>query len=191
VFYGVELPEETRAGLPRRDGHRLLEDDGAAVHLLIHEVDRDPGNLHSPRQGVTNRMGAWEGWKECRVDVEKAVAKAAHEHWRENPHEASQANEVNAALLAQPNEGAFVGGAGGVLPRVDVTGLDTGPGGALKRFGMRLIGQDECYAGVQASALDRAEDRLEVRALPRTEDRQRGQGSVAASGASRGAPPNR
>jgi len=52
-----------------QDRHRSLEDDGAAIQALVHEVHRASRNLHAMENGLALGMQAGETREQRRVDV--------------------------------------------------------------------------------------------------------------------------
>jgi hypothetical protein len=70
--------------------HAFLEDDGAAVKVLVHEMDRAPGHLHPVRNGLTLRMEAGEPREQGRVDVDDLVRERLHDCNTKNPHIAGE-----------------------------------------------------------------------------------------------------
>ena len=74
-------PLKDLRGVVRKDLHRLLQDDGAAVALLADEVDGGAGQLDPVLQGLLMDVKAVtarsrEGGDQGGVDVEDALGKA-------------------------------------------------------------------------------------------------------------------
>ena len=95
------LEDPGRKGLGRvvvedRDG--LLQDDGATVDALVHEVDRAPAHLRPPRDRVRLGMGPGERGEEGGMDVQDAIRELADEGARDEPHEPREHDEVDAAV---------------------------------------------------------------------------------------------
>src|ERR671938_619499 len=61
----------------------FLEDDRAAVDVLVDVVDRDPHHAHAVVERLLDRMQPPERGEERRVHVEDAAGKAAHERLAE------------------------------------------------------------------------------------------------------------
>ena len=75
--------------------HRGLHDDWSRVGLRRHEMDARAVNLDTGRQRTLVRIQSFECRQERRVDVEKPALPALHERWREQPHEAGEADEID------------------------------------------------------------------------------------------------
>src|SRR3989338_8270024 len=79
VLHPVHAREQTCFRVARPNRYGLLKNNRPVVNLLIDEVDRDPGDLSTPRQGVADRGSTGKGRQEGGMDVEEPVAEAAHE----------------------------------------------------------------------------------------------------------------
>ena len=145
----VDPRQEALEGVAGPDRHRFLQDNRPMVHLLIDEMDRHPGDLRSPGQRITNRVGAGKRRQQGRMDIENPAAEAAHEDGRENPHEPGQAHQLDAVRLEQTDEGGLVAGSRRVLRGVDVAGRHANAPGAIERSGSRSVANDHSHANTQ------------------------------------------
>ena len=173
MLHAVELGEERALSVSWANPHRLLQENGAVIHVLIDDVHRHPGHVHPPGQGIPDRMGPGERWQEGRMDVEDPAAVTPDEDGREDPHEAREADEAHAVRLAEPDKGALKTSARRVGPWVDDARAHTGPAGPFERPGVGPVADDDRDARLQPPGPDGLKDRLEVRALPGAEDGKR------------------
>ena len=93
-------PLKDLRGVVRKDLHRLLQDDGAAVALLADEVDGGAGQLDPVLQGLLMDVKAVtarsrEGGDQGGVDVEDGVGEGADHLTGEDDHEAGQDHQVD------------------------------------------------------------------------------------------------
>ena len=58
VLHAVEFREKGLIGIPRSDGDSFLQDDRSMIDVVIDKVDRDPGHFSTPRQRISDSMGA-------------------------------------------------------------------------------------------------------------------------------------
>ena len=100
------------------------------------------------------------------MDVQDTVPESPHEHRRENPHEARQADKAHAVPRQQLQEGAVVGGAVRVGVRIQVARLNTRPGSAAKCLGVATIADHQGDPCPQPAGGNRIEDGLKVGAFP-------------------------
>src|SRR5260221_2225120 len=114
-----------------------LEDDGAAVHALVHEVDRDPRDLDPVLQRLLDDVDAREGRQQRRVDVDDGVAKAPDEVRAEQFHEPREDDQPGTTPLDPVPERCVARGPVGVAGDREHGGLDAGCMGPLEPAGVR------------------------------------------------------
>jgi len=96
VLLDKDARSERRLVVAVEHRHRSLHDDRAAVDALVDEVHRAARHLRAVRERLLLRMEAGEGRQQAGVDVEHALRVAAQEGWREQPHEAGEADPLDA-----------------------------------------------------------------------------------------------
>ena len=79
---------------PRPDGQPALEDDGSAVKLGRDEMDAAAVPVLTGGQYPGVGMQAAIGGQQRRVHIKHSTLEVGYEIGREDPHEASQRNEV-------------------------------------------------------------------------------------------------
>ena len=77
-----------------QDRDALLEDDGAAIKTVIHEVHRAPRHFHAMEHGLPLGMEAGETREEGRVDVHHLPGKRPHNSAPEDAHIAGKDVEI-------------------------------------------------------------------------------------------------
>ena len=70
-------------GVVGEDGHNGLDDDGAFVTALAHEMDGAAGEPYAVFEGLFLAVEAGEGGRQRGVDVHDAVGEALHEEGRQ------------------------------------------------------------------------------------------------------------
>ena len=80
-----------------RTGHRRLHHDRAASSSRGHEVHGRAGDLHAVLERLALRVDAGERRQQRRVDVEDRVRERVEERRADQPHEAGEADERDAA----------------------------------------------------------------------------------------------
>lgn len=94
VLDGVNAGEQARLIVARQDGDRLLQQDRAAVEVLVDDVDGHAGRPDPGGQRITHGVSARKSGQQRRMDVEHAAAKCRQRLRADDPHEARQHHHV-------------------------------------------------------------------------------------------------
>ena len=79
--------------------HRALDDDRARIHLGDDEMHAGAVNLDPGGDRARVRIEPLEGGQQRRVDVEHAAGPVPDEPRRQQPHEAGEADEIDAVCF--------------------------------------------------------------------------------------------
>src|SRR5215213_10661423 len=169
VLYVVEELTSRRDVPMVRKVEGFLQEDRAAVHALVHEVDRHAGDLYAVLDGLLDRAEAREGGQERRVDVHDPPGEAADEGRREELHEPGQDDQLDAPLLEPVRERLVAPRAVGLLGQREDRGLDMRLLGPFEPTRLRAA-RHNAYDLDPVAPVDALEQRLEIRALPRDQD---------------------
>jgi len=169
MFDAMQSVQQAGLRLPRSNHHRFLQDDGAVIHLVIHQMDRDPGDLRAPPEGLANRVGAWEGGKEGRMDVEDPPGKAPHKPRGKDAHEAGQTDHADLPGVKQRDEASLKRRSMWKGLGIDERRLDAGTTGSGEGAGFFAVGNDDSQMGLKYPPSNRVNDRLEIGALTGTQ----------------------
>ena len=169
MFRVMHAREERVQIVVLQDGDRFLRDDRPVVDLLVDQVHRDPGDLHTPLERIGHRAHPGEGGQERGVQVDDAFGEGGDELGPDDPHVARQREAVDALGLEQVAERPVVRGSVGEVLRLTDGGLDAATPRPLQRHRLRPVRDHERHV--------RADDRivhegLEVRARPGGEHRE-------------------
>ena len=91
------------------NGNRFLQNDRAGIHSPIDQMDGYSCHPGACAQGISHGMGAWESGKECRVDIEDAVAVGAHKGGTQDSHEPCEKDVIDFSSFEVTEKGSFVG----------------------------------------------------------------------------------
>src|SRR5262245_51712700 len=100
------------------DRHARLRDDRSGVHTFVDEMNGGPRELDAIFERLPLRVQARERGKKGRMDVDQAAVPASYDFGAEDPHEAGQAHEPDAALVEAPEQRRVVGSAVTVRLRI-------------------------------------------------------------------------
>src|SRR5687768_7841377 len=93
---GADALVERLRRVRRLDRDLLLQDHRSAVDALVEEVDGDARRGSARRKRLTDRVHAWEGGEEGRVDVDRA--KTCQEGRRQKVHVAGTDHDLSALV---------------------------------------------------------------------------------------------
>ena len=82
MFFFEDAVGERVSGIGIEDRDGSLQDDRAAVQLLIHEVDRAAGNLDAMRPRLILGIETRKGGQQRRMDVENAIRRILERNTR-------------------------------------------------------------------------------------------------------------
>src|SRR5262249_59846669 len=95
-----EHPGGKRVGrITLADGYRCLGNDWARVSLRNDEMNSGTGNSHAGPERLAVRVDTGKRRQQRRVDIEHAPLPLQHKVCREQPHEATEADEFNPVLV--------------------------------------------------------------------------------------------
>ena len=111
-----------------------------------------------------------------------ALGERVEERLTDEPHEAGQANEIDAVLLQRLDDRAVVSRTIGGQPGIQVHGLDTCLAGPQETRRIRAIRDDHRNPGVELTSPNRLNDRLKIAPPPGDQDAESAVGSHCLSG---------
>jgi hypothetical protein len=94
MFGRMDLGGERVMRFSRLDGHPALAENGAAVHLGRHVMDRAARLTVARAQGLADSVQARELREESGMKVDDAPLKGAEEPRLQDPHESREYNQV-------------------------------------------------------------------------------------------------
>src|SRR6266700_3856590 len=121
---------EGRLSVVVENGNSSLQNDGAGVEILVHEMNRAAGKFYAIFQGLTLRFESGEGGEQRRMNVQDAVWIFGDKKWGEQPHVSRQTNQINLVFVENGCDLAVVSFALQAFRR-DHARLDTARFGAL------------------------------------------------------------
>jgi hypothetical protein len=107
------------------------------------------------------------------VDVEDGVRELIEKRGAQQPHEADEAHELDAARLQGFGERAVVVGAVGIAFVRHDERVDAGAGGALEAERVGFVRDDDGDAGSESAVCDGVDDGLQVGAATRNQNADR------------------
>ena len=111
------------------------------VDLLVHQMNRDAGDLDAPIEGVLHRVRPGEGRQEGGMDVQHAVGEDLEERWAQHPHEAREHHAVDVPSPQLVEDGGRVRRAVGERVGLDDHRRHAGRDGTLERLDPGAIGE--------------------------------------------------
>ena len=170
LLEGVDVP----ALLHRQ---RALRDDGAAVVLVVGEVNRHARDLDAVVEGVLDGVRPLEAGKKCRVKVDDAAGVRLEQRLSDHAHVARHDNVLAARLLERGGD-LFVGRLGlGVLGLLHNEHRKAGGLRALDAAHARAARHHKRHLGVERAIGDAVDDGLQVGPAAGDEDADLQRGS--------------
>ena len=144
VFNSFDSFVEGVLGIAQVNGNRFLKEDRSVVNLVVDEMDRRAGDLHSVLERVSNAMGAGEGRQQRRMEIDQSTRERIHENRCKYSHEAGRHYEVGTGCTDFVRKGSAPLGARSVGGWLHDGGLDPP---LVSRFhpSARPVGGDESH----------------------------------------------
>jgi hypothetical protein len=150
------------------DRDRLLGDDRPVVDLFVDQVHRDARDLRAPRERLLDRAQTRERGEQRGVQVEDPTVERPDHLGPEHPEVPGEDDVPDTTRLEVREQGGIEVRGLGVLDRVEEDRRDPALASALERPRRLTIGHDEHDPWGDDIVV---EQRLEVRPLPRRQDR--------------------
>src|SRR5580765_3133313 len=129
------------------------------------------GDTHAVLEGLTLRIKAWKRRQQRRMDVQDPVFERVQYRAAHNPHVASQTHEASVTGLQKVRDRPIARVSIGIVLRRNTHRLDAGRAGALKPWSVAAVRDDNRDRSVQRTTGNRIDDRLEIAATTRDENR--------------------
>lgn len=95
MFFLLNFCVKICFGISFFDEDDFLSKDLAGIDFCTDEVGSASGNFDSSSEGILDSMSTFECWQKTRMNVDDFIRPLVNKVGRQDPHEASQANEIN------------------------------------------------------------------------------------------------
>ncbi len=96
---------EALVGVVVQHRDHCLDDDGARICPLVHEMNGAAGELRSVLQRLALNMKARKGGEECGVNIHDPIPVFADKQRAQESHEPREADQIDVALPKQVDDG--------------------------------------------------------------------------------------
>ncbi len=161
---------ERVAGVIVGDRYGSLHDDGPAVQLPGHEVNRRSAHAHSMVERLPLCINTGEGWEQRWMNVQDRVPVGIEQPRSDEPHEAGEADQRHPSIPQGARQCRIVVLAGSESPVIEDDRLDPCGLRARQAACIRLVGNNDGDGRVEASIRNRVDESLQVAPATGDED---------------------